>query len=260
MKTSIGRNRIRSLALLALIAIPAYAETRDQMLVSTRWLEQHRKTVTLLHIGDRAEYDAGHIAGARLIESSSLLVQRGEILNELPPVDALESMFRLAGVGSYGRIVVYSTDPLLATRAWFTLDYLGQGARVSLLDGGLAKWKAGGGALSQKRVVPKPGSFEARVRPEAVVHLDAMRKLVRLRDDVLPDVAFIDARPPAQFSGEEPGPGVRVAGHIPGAINLPVAMHFASDGTFRSADELRELYDGAGVSKVMNVAYCRTGM
>lgn len=261
MKTHIDRNVLFVFALFMAIAIPSLAKTQDQMLVSAGWLERNQRNVTILHIGDRAGYDAGHIPGARLIESTALLVEREGIPNELPPIDALEKVFRASGAGSRGRIVVYSNDPLLAARAWFTLDYLGQGKRASLLDGGLAKWKADGRALSRETVVPKPGSFEARVYPDAVVRLDFMRKVVRLREQIAPDLVFVDARPPAQFTGEEAGPDVRHAGRIPGSVNLPVAVHFAADGTFRPAGDLRQLYDDAGVSKgLLNVTYCRTGM
>lgn len=248
--------------LLVLLALPLGARTtHDRMLVSTQWLDQQIKSVTLLYVGTRAEYDAGHIPGAVLIETSSLLVQRDGAPNELPPVETLEKVFRAAGVGSRGRIVVYGTDPVVAARAWFTLDYLGQGNRVSLLDGGLAKWKADGCAVSRDRVTAKPGSFQARVMPQAVIRLDAMRELVRLRNLIAPGLVFIDARPPEQFIGAEAGPDVRYAGRIPGAVNLPMATNFASDGTLRSAEELRDLYDSAGASSVLvNVAYCRTGM
>jgi thiosulfate/3-mercaptopyruvate sulfurtransferase len=130
-----------------------------------------------------------------------------------------------------------------------------------VLDGGLAKWKADGRALSREIVLPKPGSFEARVNPDVVVRLDFMRKVVRLREQIAPDLVFVDARPPAQFAGVEAGADVLHAGRIPGSINLPVAIHFAADGTFRPAGDLRQLYDDAGVSNVLlNVTYCRTGM
>lgn len=261
MKTRVDRSIVFVFALFVAIAVPSLAKTRDQMLVSTGWLERNQRKVTILHIGDRAGYDAGHIPGARLIETTALVVQRDGIPNELPPIDALEKVFRASGAGSRGRVVVYSDDPLFAARAWFTLDYLGQGKRASLLDGGLAKWKADGLALSRESVIPRPGSFEARVMPDAVVRLDFMRKLVRLREQIAPGLVFVDARPPEQFIGAEAGPDVRHAGRIPGSINLPVAIHFAADGTFRPAGDLRRLYDDAGVSKVLlNVTYCRTGM
>lgn len=259
MKTHECRSMI--LALLIVMTMPACAENRNQMLVSADWLEGNARNVTVLHVGDRAGYEAGHIPAARLIEFSSLIEQHGSIPNELPPIDALESVFRAAGVGNRERIVVYSSDPLLAARAWFTLDYLGQGNRVSLLDGGMSKWKASGCALSRDVPIVRPGTFEARVMPEALIRLDAMRRLVRLRSQIAPGLVFIDARPPEQFAGMEAGADVQRAGRVPGSVNVPVAIHFAPDGTFRPADELRDEYERAGVSRdLVNVVYCRTGM
>ena len=92
--------RTLSLALLAFLVLPAVAQdVREDMLVTTDWLEKNLATVKVLHIGDRAGYDAGHIPGAVLVELSSLVVAREEIPNELPPVEALAAVFRAAGVG-----------------------------------------------------------------------------------------------------------------------------------------------------------------
>lgn len=243
-------------------ACSLHAQTvREQMLVSTEWLHTHVRSVTVLHIGDAAGYAAQHIPGAVLIESSSLLVQRENAPNELPPIDVLERVFRSAGAGATGRLVVYGNDPVLAARAWFTLDYLGQGDRTALLDGGLAKWIADGYATSTEPVKPKAGSFEARVLPQAVTHLATMRELVRLRDQLGPALVIIDARPPQQFSGEEPGPDVHRGGHIPGAVNVPLATNVDVTGALRPVDELRLTYKQAGVTvDSANVVYCRTGM
>ena len=262
MNSRIHRGIRLALVLAVAIATRAHAQPlREQMLVSTDWLQRRLGMVTLLHIGDRTGYRAAHIPGAVLVEMSSLLVQRDGTPNELPPIDVLENVFRASGVGCHGRIVVYSSDPLLAARAWFTLDYLGQGHRASLLDGGLAKWVADGYTTSQDRVVAKRGSFEARPVPQAVARLATMRELVRLRDQLGPNLVLIDARPPAQFEGNEPGPDVRRAGRIPGAVNVPMASNFAADGALRPPHELRALYQHAGVSKdSANIAYCRTGM
>ncbi|MBV9067875.1 MAG: hypothetical protein JO093_14210 [Acidobacteria bacterium] len=177
--------------------------------------------MTLLHIGDAAGYGAGHIPDAVLIEMSSLLVQRDGTPNELPPIDALERVFRAAGVGTRERIVIYSNDPLPAARAWFTLDYLGQGNRTALLDGGLEKWIAAGYTTTKKPAQPKPGSFEACPVPDTVTLLATMRNVVRLRDDGAPDLVLIDARSQAQFCGNEAGVDVPHGGHIPGAVNIP---------------------------------------
>ncbi len=251
-----------ALAVAVVLALPLHALTvREDLLVSPDWLERHLGNVAVLHIGDAAGYEAGHIPGAVLVETSSLLVQRGETPNELPPIDALERVFRAAGVGTRERIIVYGNDTILAARAWFTLDYLGQGSRTALLDGGLAKWKADGRATSTERVSPQPGRFEARAMPQTLVRIATMRELVRLRDQLGANLVLIDSRSPAQFSGKEAGADVRRGGCIPGAVNIPYASNLDANGALLSVFELRTLYRQAGVTgESENVVYCRTGM
>jgi thiosulfate/3-mercaptopyruvate sulfurtransferase len=245
-----------------LLTLPLYAQrVQEQMLVSPDWLQPRLGTVTVLHIGDAASYDARHIPGAVLIEMSSLVTQRDGTPNELPSVEALERTFRAAGVGATGRIVVYSVDPLLAARAWFTLDYLGQGGRASLLDGGLTKWVAAGYAVSTEKPSPRPGSFAARPVPQTVTRLATLREIVRLREQLGPSLVLIDARSPEQYYGDEAGPDVSHPGHIPGAMNIPYTSNFDSSGALRSVADLRTLYHGAGVTRDSgNIVYCRTGM
>lgn len=247
---------------LATVAISLQAQTvHEEMLVSAGWLHGRLGKVTLLHIGPAAEYDAGHIPGAVLVELSSLLAQRDGTPNELPPVDVLEQVFRAAGLRTRGRVIVYSTDPLLAARAWFTLDYLGHGRRTALLNGGLAAWNAAGYATSTERAVPKPGSFEARPVPQTVTRIAAMRKVVSLREQLGPNLVLLDARPPAQFYGEEAGADVQRAGHIPGAVNVPSGSNLDDAGTLKSVYDLRLIYHQAGVTRdSANIVYCRTGM
>lgn len=256
------RRFILGFAALVLLSLPLHAQkVQEQMLVSPDWLQRRLGIVTVLHVGDAASYAARHIPGAVLIDSSSLLVQRNGTPNELPPVDALERTFRAAGVDATGRIVVYSVDPLLAARAWFTLDYLGQGGRVSLLDGGLTKWIETGYAVSTETTPARPGSFEARPVPQTVTRLTAMRELVRLRAQLGPNLVLIDARLPEQFCGDEAGPDVAHPGHIPGAVNVPHALNLDGSGALRSVDALRAIYHRAGVTRSSaNVVYCRTGM
>ena len=254
--------RRAAVLIVVLLTLPLHAQrVQEQMLVSPDWLQRRLGIVTVLHVGDAASYDARHIPGAVLIEISSLLVQRDGMPNELPPIDALERVFRSAGVGATGRIVVYGVDPLLAARAWFTLDSLGQGSRVSLLDGGLTKWIAAGYAVTAKATPPRPGSFEARPVPQAVTRLGAMRELVRLREQLGPRLVLVDARSPEQFCGDEAGPDVAHPGHIPGAVNIPYALNLDGTGALRSVADLRTLYHRAGVTRdSANVVYCRTGM
>lgn len=258
-------HRIRvalAIMVLATLALPIHAQAvREEMLVSADWLQRRLGTVTLLHIGTLPDYEAGHIPGAVLVETSSLLTQRDGAPNELPPIDALERTFGAAGAGARDRIVVYSTDPLLAARAWFTLDYLGHGSRASLLNGGLNSWIAAGYSTSTKPVVPKAGSFEARPVPKMITSLAAMREAVKSREELGPNLVLIDARTSAQFCGHEAGPDVRRAGHIPGAVNVPYASNLDGAGMLRTVYDLRLLYHQAGVTRdSTNIVYCRTGM
>jgi len=257
------RQFLTSLFVVAL-ALPAAAQQgREDMLVSTQWLQQELANVKLVDVGDRAAYEAGHIPGAVLIEVSSLLTKRDGVPNELPPVAELEDVFARAGIGARDRIILYSRDPIFAARAWFTLDYLGAGKRAAILDGGIAKWTAERRPTSSGIVRTTPGSFEARVVPESVTRLATMRELVRLRDAAGPSLALIDARSRQQFDGTDAGAEVSFAGHIPGAVNVPFALNFIPGdmAVFRSARELRDLYARAGISRsTANVVYCRTGM
>lgn len=249
-------------AVLLILALPLQAQAvREHLLMSADSLQRQLSKVTVLYIGNPASYDAGHIPGAVLIEPSSLVVERDGTPNELPPIEALERTFRAAGVGSSGRIVIYSDDIVLASRAWFTLDYLGQGERTALLNGGYRKWTDAGFQGSTGRTRPSAGSFVAQVAPEKVVRMAAMRELIRLRDQRGSTIALIDARSVDQFCGENPGPDVSRGGHIPGAVNVPYASNLNADGTFRSVYDLRMLYGQAGVTRdSANVVYCRTGM
>jgi rhodanese-related sulfurtransferase len=126
---------------------------QSAMLVSTAWLAEHvnDRSLVIINIGPRASYDAGHIPGARFIEMSSISTSQGLTL-ELPPIDKLKSAFEELGVSDNSRIVIcflanYVTP---ATRIFFTLDYLGLGKQVSLLDGASRR-----GAPMDGRLQPK---------------------------------------------------------------------------------------------------------
>src|SRR5882757_2777190 len=154
--------RLTSLLLLPLLAAAAPA-TRSDMLVSTAWLAQHLKDANLVivHVSrDRTAYDAGHIPGARFLALSDFVVTRDGILNELPPAAALKTVFERLGISDDSRVILYGDASVLpATRAYFTLDYLGHGDQAALLDGGLEKWRAEGRTLSKDATVAAAGNF-----------------------------------------------------------------------------------------------------
>ncbi len=263
MRRPIG---ILSAALWLAATLAAAGTVHQQLLVSTGWLQQYLKApgVTVVEIGDRATYESGHIAEARFVALSELLVTRNSTPNELPDLPALEKTLSAAGIPNRGRIILYSRDVIHASRAFFTFDYLGLGDRLSLLDGGFMKWKSENRPMetgAPPAVVPS--AFTAQTRADAVVRLTTMRAAVAQAEIHPSSLAVIDARSPSQYLGADAEADVPCPGHIPNAINVPWQMNLTSTAmpVFKGADELGQLYRHAGVrDDAVIITYCRTGM
>jgi thiosulfate/3-mercaptopyruvate sulfurtransferase len=248
-------------ALLPLVAgDPADAQlssARDRMLVSTAWLSEHLADpgLVLLHVGEKAEYDAGHIAGALYITLRDIDgAESGEVL-ELPAAPDLRARLEGLGISDDSRIVVYYGNDWIspATRVVFTLDQIGLGERTVLLDGGMRAWQQEGRPLTTVVRTPAPGRLTARALSDGVVTLDWMR--ARLGT---PGTAVIDARAAAFYDGVQTGRGR--AGHIPGALSIPFTDVVDDALRLRPAAELETLFAEAGVQKgVTFVAYCHIG-
>jgi thiosulfate/3-mercaptopyruvate sulfurtransferase len=238
---------------------PSADEVRSDLLVSAAWLAESLDDpgIAIVHVGtDRNLYDAGHIPGARFLSLREIVVEEDGNLNQLPDLATLVRVFAELGVGDDARIVVYG-EPLHAARTFFTLDYLGHGDRTALLNGGLPAWKAAGRALSDAPPTVAPAGFTPRVQADRVVDADWV---ARHLDD--PRVALIDARPSAQFAGEEAG-GVERPGHIPGASNVfwQEMLQSAEQPLLKDPEALRQRFAGAGATADGTVvAYCRTGV
>ena len=168
------------------------------------------------------------------------------------------------GCGDRTRIVFYSRDPLLATRAWFTLDYLGHGHRASVLNGGFARWAAEGRAVSQDVPLFEPAEFNASPNRGSLTELKVMQVLVRQRSQLGNSLVMIDARPESHYRGQVESAGVDRAGHVPGAVNVPWRRNLdgsGDDALFRGEDELRAMYEKLGITRGTTViSYCRTGV
>lgn len=214
------------------------------MVVPTDWLAAnlHQPKVVILDVTTPEQYAKAHIPGAVLLDSKALVTQRGDIPNELPPVATLEQLFRAAGVRDGDRIILTSNEPLLATRAWFTLDYLGWGEHAALLDGGNAKWLAEKHEFSTDTPKPREGNFTANVDRTTLVTMSELKQLMAAKEPLL----LIDGRD-AKFD----------AGHIPGAVSIPWTEH----KTLIDTDQLQSLYAKLDpAAKPHIVVYCRTGM
>lgn len=234
---------------------------KPEMIVSTEWLDAHlhNPLTVVVEVGSRADYDAGHIPGALFLSRDRVVVDCDGLPNELPPVEDLQATFESLGIGDTKRIVIYSREPLLATRTWFTLDAIGHGYRASVLDGGFAKWRAEERTVSTGKLVTLPAPFTIAERPYSVTRFDAVKRLVRRRGNDA--IVLIDARPSLQYAGALSGSGIHRPGHIPGAANVPWTANIGANNAFRSPDELRQMYASVGVTDdAVVVTYCRTGM
>jgi thiosulfate/3-mercaptopyruvate sulfurtransferase len=158
---------------------------------------------------------------------------------------------RRVGVSDERPVVVYDDwQGRAAARAWWLLRHHGH-ADVRVLDGGWTAWLEDGHRSEAGETDPEPGDFTvAHATGAAVVEADGV-----LDVDVL-----IDARAPERFRGETE-PVDPVAGHVPGAVNVPTARNLTADGRLRDAAELRELYAAVGAVPGADVAvYCGSGV
>lgn len=219
----------------------------------------------------RRAFAEGHIPGAvfaHLDEDLSGPIIPGETgRHPLPCVTAMEQQFSKWGIDGDVQVVVYDDKSgAIASRLWWMLRYLGHSA-VAVLDGGLAAWLNNGGQMEQEQQIPNTRNFKAQVNADWT--LDA-KAVDTARLDAQQTV--VDSRAAARYRGETE-PIDPVAGHVPGAINMPFADNWQENGLLKSAEELRQrfeklppaeqltFYCGSGVTACHNLlAYAHAGL
>ena len=220
-------------------------------LVSTDWLDAELGAPDLRVIdatyflpnmgrGARAEYEAGHIPGAVVFDIDEISDESSPLPHMLPSAHKFASRMQALGLGDGHRFVVYDNSPLhSAARAWWMLRVFGA-RHVALLDGGLGKWIAEGRRLAAGREQHRHGHFTAALDTDAVVDKQTMLALA--------GAEVVDARSAPRFAGAEAEPRAGLeAGHIPGSRNLPQSDFFNPDNSWKRGEELRALFDSAGV-------------
>ena len=202
----------------------------------------------------RADYEERHIPGARFFDIDALSDHDAGSPHMLPSAGQFANAMHHLGVRDDDRIVVYDDSALrTSARAWFMLRHFGA-RQVAILDGGLGKWLSEGRPTESGYPPEREGRFESAAAGEQVVHKDQLLEGV--------DVPLLDARGKGRFEGSEkdPRPGV-AAGHIPGARNIPYSAVYNEDGTFKSPDELRQLFRAAGADPSRPfIASCGSGV
>lgn len=191
----------------------------------------------------KAEYAAAHIPGAVFFDIDEICDLDSPYPHMLPDPTKFSSRVRSMGLGDGNRIIIYDGAGLFsAARVWWMFRVMGH-EDVAVLDGGLKKWQAEGRPLTD--TLPRYSARHFTVRRNTGLIRDRaamLRNLDTRAEQVL------DARSAARFSAKEPEPrpGLR-GGHIPGSLNLPASELVASDGTVKKPDELKALFEKAGV-------------
>jgi len=239
-------------------AQPAARGVSDSLLLTPAQLRDRltRGTVVLLHVGEAADYNAGHIPGARFLPYDAISQRRNGLMLEMPPVAVLDSALESLGVSDDSRIVLYWSKDWYSptTRVFLTLDYLGLGEKTSILDGGFAAWKSAGGPVTTAVPASTRGRLTIHPRSDVIVDATAVRSAI---GDTR--TAIIDARDPRFYTGQATGMHAR-EGHVPGAKNLPFNTLIDEGGTFKSRETLEKLLDAAGATPGRRViSYCHIG-
>ncbi|MFE1174463.1 sulfurtransferase [Streptomyces sp. NPDC058773] len=204
----------------------------------------------------RPEYAAGHVPGAVYVDlDAELAAPPGPAgRHPLPDLDVFAGAMRAAGVSGDRPVVVYDGGQgWAAARAWWLLRWTGH-PDVRVLDGGLAAWKASGGAMSVDQPTPQAGDFTPL--PGALPLLTADDAAALARRGVL-----LDARAGERYRGEVE-PLDRVAGHIPGAVSAPTTENVVEgDTVFRDAADLAKRFASLGATEDVEVGvYCGSGV
>jgi thiosulfate/3-mercaptopyruvate sulfurtransferase len=201
------------------------------------------------------EFVLGHVPDAQYVDLDQALAgapgPRGR--HPLPDPEAFGNAMRWAGVFADLPVVVYDDwEGRAAARAWWLLRHYGH-TDVRVLDGGWSAWVASGGAVEDGMRFPMKGDFQPGHGVLPVVEVDHVLAFAE-------HAVLIDARNPERYRGEVE-PVDPVAGHVPGAVNVPTGTNLRVDGTFRSATEIAALYAAEGVTADVEVGvYCGSGV
>ena len=228
-------------------------------LVTAEWLKANLASVRTLDAGyhltgvDRdpdAEFAAARIPGACRFDINKVADQTNPLPHMIPPATEFAAAVSAMGIGDDDHVVIYDDSTILpATRVWWMFRLFGH-ERVSVLDGGLAAWRRGGGEMEttppQTPVqTAASGQFTARPPVGAQV-IDMLTIQAMITADSLGQLA--DARAVGRFAGTAPEPraGLR-SGHIPGARNVPLSSLLADDGSFKPVADIRQAFVDGGI-------------
>jgi thiosulfate/3-mercaptopyruvate sulfurtransferase len=229
------------------------ASRRDSVLVDADWAEAHLSDPKVV-----SAYDGGHIEGAVRLDWKTEL--QDQVRRDFVSKEQFEELMSQKGVGNDDTVVLYggNNNWFAAYAYWYFKLYGHQD--VKLLDGGRKKWELDGRALTTDTPARDKTTYTAQEQDLSIR---------AFRDETVEAIGvknLVDVRSPDEFSGKLLAPAhlpqeqSQRAGHIPTAVNVPWSKAANDDGTFRSDEELAELYKEAGLdTSKQTIAYCRIG-
>jgi thiosulfate/3-mercaptopyruvate sulfurtransferase len=251
---------MRSSFLLPFVFVFSVSAQSNPTVVSTAWLSDHLadKSVVVLHVAhDTMDYRTGHVPGAREVQYPWFTTTRDSVGTELPALEQLRQLFERLGVSDDSHVVIYASGmgmAPMASRAFLSLDYLGH-AKISLLNGGLARWRAEGRSISTEQPAVRTGRLTPRARA-ITVDADWVTGHTGKRG-----YAFIDTRTTPEYLGTGERGGLRSEGHIVGARQLEWQQLFANadSAIFLDAAGIAQLYAERSAPGDTLVTYCLVG-
>ena len=232
-----------------------------EKLISTDWVADNldNPNVVLIEVDvDTSAYDEGHPAGAIAWNWTSQL--QDQVSRDVASREVVTDLLRSAGANDDSQIVLFGdNNNWFAAYALWMLELYGV-TNTALMDGGRIKWLAEGRPTTTDAPSPAAGSIAVSERDESL-----RSKLPDVLAHVEAGGQLVDVRSPDEFNGVIMAPPglpetAQRKGHVPGASNIPWATAVAEDGTFKSADELSEIYQSKGITGDQPViAYCRIG-
>ena len=235
--------------------------SRESVLVSADWAEKNLETPGVVFVEvdeDTSAYDGGHIPGAVRIDWKTEL--QDQVRRDFVNRQQFEELLSRKGIGNDDTVVLYGgNNNWFAAYAYWYFKLYGHGD-VKLLDGGRKKWELDG----------RPYSTDVPQRPTTTYTAQEQDAAIRaFRDDVVAAIGsynLVDVRSPDEYAGRLLAPAhlpqeqSQRPGHVPTAISVPWSKAANEDGTFKSDDELRQIYAAAGLDEAKpTIAYCRIG-
>lgn len=245
--------------------VQASKYAHPEVLVDTEWVNKHltdqNVRIAEVDYDPTANYNQGHIPGAVLFDWKKDI--NDPVKRDILSQQQLEDLLGRSGVSDGTTLILYGDfNNWFAAFAFWVFKYYGV-QDVRIMNGGRKKWIEEDKPLTKEVLSVPRGNFKvARVDDSIRVYLDDVRKAIEKGGTIV----LVDVRSPKEFSGEilappeYPTEHAQRGGHIPGAKNIPWAQAVRDDGTFKSVEELENLYKSKGVTPDKEViAYCRIG-